>query len=146
MPKQAGMTLVEQLVTLVLVSVGLLGIAALQLASLRANREAYFHLQAGALANDILERIRANRQGFADSEYDAAFNDTGVRSTTAGNDLHAWQLEIDRSLPGGAASAAGAIGRTAGTNVVVVTIRWRAGAERNAADAAASIYRMTTEI
>jgi len=122
-PAQRGMTLIEVLVTLVLISVGLLGVAALQMASLRHNQEAYVRSQASVLAGDILDRIRADSIGFRAGRYDVGFNGTGQAGTTAGRDLTAWQAEIDRLLPGGAANAAGRIERDA-ANVVTITLQW----------------------
>lgn len=60
MPRQAGVTLVEVLITLVIISVGLLGIATLQYVSKRANFESVQRVTATMLANEILERMRAN--------------------------------------------------------------------------------------
>lgn len=134
-----GMTLVEMLVTLVSASVGLLGIAALQLVSLRSNQEAYLRLQASALADSILDRIRANPKGFIDAEYDnIVFNGTGTAGTRAGTDLKAWQAEVDRLLPGGANAAAGAIRRKPSSNVVTITIRWGKQGDRNSAPGSAT--------
>ncbi len=62
---QSGMTLVEVLVTAVMISVGLLGVAALQLTSLKSNQESYVRSQAAMLAADLLDRMRANQAGFA---------------------------------------------------------------------------------
>lgn len=120
--KQRGMTLIEVLVTLVLISVGLLGIAALQLTSLKGNKEAYVRSQASVLAGDILDRIRANTAAFRAGQYDAAFNATGTAGTVAGQDLAAWQGAINQLLPGGAVNAAGRIERAG--SIVTVTIRW----------------------
>jgi type IV pilus assembly protein PilV len=120
-----GMTLVEVLVTLVLISVGLLGVAALQLTSLKGNQEAYVRSQASALAGFILDRMRANPQAFRTGAYTVAFNGTGTAGTTAGNDLAAWQAEINRLLPGGLTNAAGSIASVAGSpNIVTITIQW----------------------
>jgi type IV pilus assembly protein PilV len=121
-----GMTLVEVLVTLVLVSVGLLGVAALQLTSLKSNQEAYVRSQASALAGDILDRIRANPQAFRAGAYTVPLNGTGAAGTTAGRDLSAWQAEINRLLPGGDANAAGAIAPVdpANPRIVTITIQW----------------------
>ena len=57
-----GMTLIEVLVTLVIISVGLLGIAALQLTTVRNNYDAFVRAQAAMLASDMLDRMRANRR------------------------------------------------------------------------------------
>jgi type IV pilus assembly protein PilV len=98
--KIAGVSLVEVLVTLVLTSVGLLGVAALQVTSLKGNKEAYIRSQASVLAADILERMRANYAGFRSGEYTTEFNGVNDASTVAGRDLAAWQADIDALLPG----------------------------------------------
>jgi type IV pilus assembly protein PilV len=56
-----GFTLVEVLVSLVVFSIGLLGIGKLILFSCRANDSAYLRDQATALAYSILDSMRANR-------------------------------------------------------------------------------------
>lgn len=122
--RQRGFTLVEILVTVVLISVGLLGIAALQLTTLRGNQEAYVRSQASVLAADILDRMRANQAAFRSGKYDVLYNGTGDAATRAGLDLAEWQQSIDRTLPGGAEAAAGSVQRTANTQIVTVTIRW----------------------
>jgi type IV pilus assembly protein PilV len=57
-----GFTLVEVLVSLVVLAIGLLGIAKLMLFSSHANDSAYLRSQATALAYEILDDMRANRQ------------------------------------------------------------------------------------
>lgn len=56
-----GFSIVEALVALVVLSVGMLGIAALYVESLRAGRTAVYRTQAVNLAADMADRIRANR-------------------------------------------------------------------------------------
>ena len=58
----AGFTLIESLVALLVLSIGLLGVAAMQLASLQANNGAFQRTQATFLAQDIADRMRANRE------------------------------------------------------------------------------------
>lgn len=58
--RQAGFTLIEILVTIVILSIGLLGIAGMQASSLRNNHAAYTKTQAANLAMDMADRIRAN--------------------------------------------------------------------------------------
>lgn len=58
-----GFTLIEVLVTLVILMIGLLGIAGLIAQGQRNSFEAYQRQQALALANDMAERIKANRPG-----------------------------------------------------------------------------------
>jgi type IV pilus assembly protein PilV len=123
---QRGVTLVETLVTLVSTSVGLLGVAALHLVSLRTNHDAHLRLQASTLAASVLERIRADRAGYLAGDYaDIEFNGAGAAGTPASANLAAWQREIDRQLPGGPDAAAGAVQHDDRSPVVTVTIRWR---------------------
>lgn len=63
--KQAGLSLVEVLVGLVILSLSVLGFTALQLKAVDANNEAGSRIQAAVLASDLAERIRANPTGIA---------------------------------------------------------------------------------
>lgn len=61
--KSAGFTLIEVLITIVVVSIGLLGLAGLQINSLRANMGSEDRSKASYIASDIAERMRANPLG-----------------------------------------------------------------------------------
>ena len=148
---QRGTTLIEILVTLILISVGLLGIAALQLTSLRGNQEAYVRSQASALAGDILDRMRGNQNGVQTGEYRAlgattpAFNDVGTPATPGGTDMVAWQAAIDELLPG--ADPAGSVGVSANGRVVTVVIQWDERGDAsgsNATKVAATTFKFRT--
>ncbi|HHH48248.1 MAG TPA: type IV pilus modification protein PilV [Gammaproteobacteria bacterium] len=65
----AGFTLIEILIALVIFSIGLLGLAGMQLRGAEGTNTAYFRSQATLLANDMAERIHANRQGVMVSAY-----------------------------------------------------------------------------
>jgi type IV pilus assembly protein PilV len=125
---QRGMTLVEVLVTAVLISVGLLGVAALQLTSLKSNQESYVRSQAAMLAADLLDRMRANQAGVRANHYEVAANGTGTAGTVAAADLTAWQATINRLLPGDDTDAAGSVDING--NIVTITITWRERAEQ----------------
>jgi len=58
-----GFSLVDVLVALTILSIGLLGVAALQFMSKRSNFEAVQRTAASMLAQDIIERMRANYGG-----------------------------------------------------------------------------------
>ena len=135
-PRTDGMTLVEVLVTLVLISVGLLGVAALQLTSLKNNQESYVRSQAAMLAADILDRMRSNQTGFNAGNYDMAADASGFDQgrcggTVAADDIAAWQAAINRLLPGSDGDAAGRIVRD--ERIVTITIRWREREEQGTA-------------
>ncbi len=65
----SGFTLVEVLVTIVVVSIGLLGLAGLQINGLRANMSSETRSKATLLASDIVERMRANLTGVDANAY-----------------------------------------------------------------------------
>jgi type IV pilus assembly protein PilV len=73
MPAQRGFHLIEVLVAVVVLSIGLLGIAALQVQGLRYNYGSFSRSQAVVIANDLAERIYANRPGAEAGGY-AAFD------------------------------------------------------------------------
>jgi type IV pilus assembly protein PilV len=62
---QHGFTLIEVLVTIVILAFGLLGLAGLQARIHQLDREAFQRAQAVVLVNDIIERIKANRTNAA---------------------------------------------------------------------------------
>ncbi len=108
---EAGFTMVEVMVALVVLAIGLLGIGALLLKSLQAGRTATYRTQAVNLAADLADRIRANRTAqaaygtlFADAEaVVAACDTTGGCSDAdlASTDLSRWKGTIAELLPEG---------------------------------------------
>lgn len=64
--QQSGVTLIEVLITVLVVSVGLLGLAALQTFALQAGNTAYQRSQATNVAYEALDFMRANRRLFLD--------------------------------------------------------------------------------
>lgn len=59
---ERGFTLIEVLVAMVVLSIGLLGLAGLQATSLKSNQSAYHRSQATQLAYEMADRMRANRE------------------------------------------------------------------------------------
>lgn len=57
---QQGVSLIEVLVATLVLSIGVLGYAGLQLRALNSTEDAHYRTQAVAIAQDIVERIRAN--------------------------------------------------------------------------------------
>jgi type IV pilus assembly protein PilV len=105
-PRTRGVTLVEVLVALLILSVGLLGIAGLYVENLRTGRTGALRTQAATLAADMAERIRTNRTGAA-----AFVRVTGQRCTelagsasideVAANEVACWQEDVANLLPNG---------------------------------------------
>jgi type IV pilus assembly protein PilV len=115
---QRGTTLVETLVALVVLSVGLLGIAALQMASLSSNRGAHLRSQAQVLAYDIADRMRANRNVALSDGYLTTFVAAPTGATLNVLDLQAWKATLANTLPGGQ----GQIERVG--NMFLISVRW----------------------
>jgi len=67
---QAGFTLLEVLITAVILSVGLLGLAGLQFNALRSNQSAAQSTIAVLRVIDAADRLRGNTKGVADGNYD----------------------------------------------------------------------------
>lgn len=61
---QHGLTLVEAMIALLVISIGLLGIAALQLTAMNQNSSSLNHSQAVRYAYNMSDRIRANMVEF----------------------------------------------------------------------------------
>ncbi|HYP79313.1 MAG TPA: type IV pilus modification protein PilV [Steroidobacteraceae bacterium] len=114
-----GFTLVEALVALLALSIGLLGVAGLQLAGLRANLSASWRSQGTYLAYDILDRMRANRDNR--KKYVIGTEAAVAGASTAATDLVAWKSHLASTLPGGNGTVA--LG-AADDTVVVITVQW----------------------
>jgi type IV pilus assembly protein PilV len=82
--KLAGFTLIEVLVTIVILSVGLLGMAALQITGVRSATGATSRTQATLLADDIVERMRANITA-VDADLFAAVDSTAINCAAMPN-------------------------------------------------------------
>ena len=107
---QRGFTLIEVLVSSLILALGLVGVAGLQALALKSNQSAYLRSQASALAYDLADRMRTNVQG-ADSGFyvpgQASLHATC--SSTSGcsvqqvaqNDLAEWNAALAANLPMG---------------------------------------------
>ncbi len=102
-----GFTLVEVLIALIILSVGMLGIAGLYVHSMQAGRTSLFRHHAVTLAGDVADRIRANpRAAIVYSQAGANNNcvNGGVDCTPAqmaANDIDLWDQQAADTLPNG---------------------------------------------
>ena len=105
--RQLGFSLIEVLIALVIMSVGMLGIAGLYVQSLQAGRTSMFRHQAVSLVGDIADRIRANPSaGIAYAGIGANNNCIGANIDCdvvgmAANDIWVWDMQAVSSLPTG---------------------------------------------
>lgn len=98
---QAGVGLIEVLIAVVVLSIGLLGLAGVQLTSMRSANAALAKTQANTLGNDILDRMRANRGAALNENYDTEFDQAHTTGSVAEDDLADWKDELAAYLPGG---------------------------------------------
>jgi len=126
--KQGGFSLIEVLVAVVVLSVGLLGLAGLQTNSLRNNHSAYLRTQGAVLVGDIIERMRANYNAavtggrynlaYAASVTAAGCSTACTDSQVAADDLARWRTYVEQ-LPGGESQV-----NVTAAGVATVSVRW----------------------
>ncbi|MFK7864757.1 MAG: type IV pilus modification protein PilV [Pseudohongiellaceae bacterium] len=110
---QGGTTLMEVLVSLLVLSGGMLGMAGVQTVSLRNNQTAYYRTQATALSLDMVERLRANIVAVQAGGYDnvagaataSCFTAAGCNAgQMAAQDILDWSAQVAAALPNGAST------------------------------------------
>jgi type IV pilus assembly protein PilV len=108
--QQRGFSLIESMVALVVMSVGMIGMAALYGQGLGAGRTAQYRTLAINLVADMADRIRVNRMGqanYGNAGANAACDPEsggGVDCTPAqmaAHDLWVWDQQVQRILPSG---------------------------------------------
>ncbi len=134
-----GFTLVEVLVSIVILALGLLGLASLQGISLKNNQDAFLFSQANALAYEMSDRIKANRLEWivaipapAAACVDGC-NSSGASCTAtqmAAYDYCYWQQKAIATLSTGATAVitaspkAGSTTCTGGASSLCLTMTW----------------------
>ena len=110
---QAGFNLVEAMVSLVVISVGMIGIAALYGQGLGAGRTAMDRTVAVNLAADMADRIRLNRVAGAAYEGAPSNQPCGpgalnpcTPAQMAAYDLFVWLQQVGQQLPNGQGTVA----------------------------------------
>jgi type IV pilus assembly protein PilV len=136
------MTLLEVLVSLVILAVGLLGIASMLMISNKANNSSYSKLQAVQSVYDIFDRIRANSQAAINGNYNITnIGSNGLPTSVstpsvmcnaatctpaqmATYDTWYWLTKDVSKLPNGSGSITSALSGVAGNTVITVTVQW----------------------
>lgn len=138
MNKNTGFTLIEVLIAMLVLAVGLLGLAGLQATGIKNNQSAYYRGQAIQLAYDLADRMRANADRIQANANSAAglaayttilpsaatekincLNTIGcIPAAMAENDLFEWNRDVTTVLPSGTGNIAVA------ANTYTITIIW----------------------
>ncbi len=131
---QLGFTLLEALIAMVIMSLGLLGMAGLQAMTLRDTQTAYYRSVATQQAYDMADRLRANRTGVTAGNYDSIANGAGTdpscidntsspfctAAQVAATDRFQWNTTNAALLPNGN----GSVARVVSTNAFDITVSW----------------------
>lgn len=146
-----GFTLIEVLVTLLVLAVGLLGLAALQATGLRYNQSAYLRSQASIYAYSIIDSMRANRDSAESAGYNTDFgstiapvdcvNNVCSEGQMAGYDLGQWKDLLSENLPNGDGKIT--VASSVGGTIVTISIRWSDSRE---SPTAYTIFNYETEL
>lgn len=118
----AGFSLIEVLVALLVLAIGMLGVAALQATALRNSQSAFERSQGVLQTYSIIDSMRANRAAANASRYDLSSwactppDDVG---TQASRDLHDWVQSMQQVL---GQNACGKI--TCSSTLCTVEVRW----------------------
>jgi len=138
--RSSGFTLIEVLVALVVMTVGMLGVAVLYVEGLRLNRTAIYRTSAVTLASDMAERIRANQDNLISYTGDGPGQNRNCQNTPqgdtcSGNDMalddwYRWRDSLNDALPAGAQATVDVQPAGAALNRVDIRIQWpEVGAE-----------------
>lgn len=132
------MTLLEVLIALVVVATGLLGVAALNVASLGANRSALLRARAVLLAADMADRIIANRHPGDVYDCGGTCQPGSGRNPIAIEDIADWTAAVAAGLPLGRAEISHLPSAPGAPSTYVLRVSWdEAGAgERQAIELA----------
>lgn len=125
--RTGGFTLIEVLIALLILAIGVLGVAALQFKGLRYSHDANIRSQINFLAWDIADRMRLNRANAAaytdaDENPYTSTGDTNVTACGGGDidvqaDLDCWHDLVDLTLP------VGSVATIEGPNNTLYTVR-----------------------
>jgi type IV pilus assembly protein PilV len=105
--RAGGFSMIEVLIALVVLAIGLLGLALLQTMNLRYTKNAQQRTLAVNLAGELLDTMRANRseiEAYAMTEADFAAVDPGTGgcnvydALTSANNVTRWQCEVREAL------------------------------------------------
>ena len=129
---QRGVSLIEVLVTIVIISFGLLGVAGLLATGLRNNQSSQWRTQASILAYDMAERMRANRPAALDQLYVTSTTASGVAAT----DKTAWAAALADSLPSGSGTVT-----MVNNRYFTITVQWSDSKGAGGSDTEQFVFR-----
>lgn len=119
-PRQArGLTLLEVLISVLILGIGMLGIAAMQAMALRNSQSSLERTNAVVQSYAILDAMRANADQARIGGYNLAIGSTPSASGIVQTELSAWLTSLRNNL---GPTAVGGI--QCANSVCTVTVRW----------------------
>ena len=115
---QRGFSLIEVLIAILVLAIGLLGMAQMQASGMRSTHGAYLRTQGTLLTGDMLDSMRANVTAARTGNYDVTFGNNLAAGTIAGDDVIAWKANLAALLPTGDGQV------TTNGSDVTVAVRW----------------------
>ncbi len=139
--RRRGVTLIEVLVSVLVITVGLLGAAAMQAVMLRDNQGSYEYTQTSILTQSILDAMRANPAGVTGGAYDTAgyVCNAPNGAALAARDLARWITTLQSQL---GCSACGSVSCAA----AACTVRVRWDDSRATGGSAAHVVEMAAQL
>ena len=117
-----GVSLIEVLISVLVMGIGMLGIAAMQATALRNNQSALERSQAVVQSYTILDAMRANAAAARAGEYNMAMTGTAPSGATLADTDRASWINALQGMGGIGGSAQGAINCNGA--VCTVTVQW----------------------
>jgi type IV pilus assembly protein PilV len=139
---QIGTSLIEVMIAVLIMSIGLLGVAAMQATALKNSQSALERSQAVIESYAILDAIRVNQEEGRNGSYTRAMTCAAPMGADLVNaDIGRWITSMKASL---GADACGAINCVAATRTCTVTVRWNdsRGTGGNSAQEVATVGRI----
>lgn len=153
---QKGTSLLEVLISIIILALGMLGLAAMFLTANQANNSSYMKQQAVQTIYNIFDKMKSNRQAAIDGNYNVSNIGTNgatpistpgtlcnvaacTPSQLASYDNWVWLSQEVAKLPDGSGSIATATSAVAGNTTVTVTVQWDDGLAKNAVGASTPI-------
>jgi type IV pilus assembly protein PilV len=96
--RQRGITLIEILVAVLVLSVGLLGLAGLQTSALRNNHSSFERSLAVMESYSIIDAMRADREGAENGDFNIGLEDEPTGASFAANELTKWRNRLIAQL------------------------------------------------
>ena len=144
---QAGVGLIEVLVAVLILSIGFLGIAALQARSLSMNNSAMAHSMATIDSYSILDAMRADLNNALGHAYDGTVTANAcptTKGTLAQAQLIQWCQQLAAGL-GASASTKGSISCTGSLGICTVTVTYDDSKSKSAAADTSGTQTVTTQ-